>query len=343
MARVDSERVYKQLERALTAEFAFERDRDYVVDEEQKLAIVDESTGRLMDGRKWQDGLHQAIEAKERVPITQATRQAARMTVQSFFNQYAHLAGLTGTAMPAAREFNRTYRRKVTSIPTHRRCLRRSSPPRVFATRSAKLQAVAAEIQRLLNSGRAILVGTPSVESSEALGQVLESHNIPHQILNCRFHQQEAEIIARAGEPGKVTVATNMAGRGTDIKLERAVVETGGLHVIATEMHSSARIDRQLIGRTARQGEPGSYQFFLSLEDELLRCLNPQKLAAIRGQARPNARGELSRRWVRFFKRTQRRLERMHKKARKQLLKQEQERGRHYKKMGLDPYLEMTD
>lgn len=343
MARVDTERVYRQLERALTAEFAFLRDRDYVVDEEQKLAIVDESTGRLMDGRKWQDGLHQAIEAKERVPITQATRQAARMTVQSFFNQYTHLAGLTGTARTADREFQKTYRLKVTTIPTHRPCRRRAVRPRVFATRDAKLQAVAAEILRLLDSGRAILVGTPSVESSEALGRVLEAHEIPHQILNCRFHKQEAAIIQKAGEPGRVTVATNMAGRGTDIKLDRVVVETGGLHVIATEMHSSTRIDRQLIGRTARQGEPGSYQFFLSLEDELLRCLKPQKLKAVRAKARPNRRGELSRGWVRFFRQTQRRLERMNKKARKKHLKQEEDRRKHYQKLGLDPYLEMTE
>ncbi len=335
--------MYRQLERALTAEFAFQRDRDYVVDEDDKLAIVDESTGRLMDGRKWQDGLHQAIEAKERVPITQATRPAARMTVQSFFNQYTHLAGLTGTAMSAAREFKKTYRLNVSTIPTHRPCRRRSKPPRVFATRKAKLQAVAAEIVRLLESGRAILVGTPSVESSEALGEVLLSHQIPHQILNCRFHKEEAAIIRRAGEPGKVTVATNMAGRGTDIVLERTAQETGGLHVIATEMHTSARIDRQLIGRTARQGEPGSYQFFLSLEDELLRCLKPEKLAAVRKRARPNRQGELSRGWVKFFRQTQRRLERMHKKARKQLLKQEDDRRKHYQKMGLDPYLEMTD
>ncbi len=343
IARVDSERVYRQLERALTAEYAFQKDRDYVIDEEKKLAIVDESTGRLMDGRKWQDGLHQAIEAKEHLPITQATRQAARMTVQSFFNQYTHLAGLTGTAIQGAREFQRTYRLKVTIIPTHRPCRRRSTRPRFFATRAAKLQAVATEIIGLLGSGRAILVGTPSVESSEALGQVLTSNGIPHQILNCRFHKEEAEIIQRAGEAGKVTVATNMAGRGTDIKLERSVVETGGLHVIATEMHSSARIDRQLIGRTARQGEPGSYQFFLSLEDELFRCLNPKRLAAICRKASPNTRGELSRHWMRFFRDTQKRLERMHKKTRKQLLKQEQDRRKHYQKMGLDPFLEMTE
>lgn len=343
IAGVDSERVYRQVERALTAEYAFQRDRDYVIDEEQKLAIVDESTGRLMEGRKWQDGLHQAIEAKERVPITQATRQAARMTVQSFFNQYNHLAGLTGTAIQAAPEFKRTYRLRVTSIPTHRPCRRRSAPPRLFATRAAKLQAVATEILRLLGSGRAILVGTPSVESSEALGQVLDFNNIPHQILNCRFHKEEAEIIQRAGEAGKVTVATNMAGRGTDIKLEESVVQTGGLHVIATEMHGSARIDRQLIGRTARQGEPGSYQFFLSLEDELFRYLNPKKLASIRKKARPNSRGELPRRWMRFFRNTQNRLERMHKKTRKQLLKQEEDRRKHYQKLGLDPFLEMTE
>jgi preprotein translocase subunit SecA len=263
--------------------------------------------------------------------------------VQSFFNQYTHLAGLTGTAVQAAREFKRTYRLKVTTIPTHRPCKRRSAPPRIFATRAAKLQAVATEILRLLGSGRAILVGTPSVESSEALGQVLAANTIPHQILNCRFHKEEAEITKQAGEPGKVTVATNMAGRGTDIKLEETVVQTGGLHVIATEMHSSARIDRQLVGRTARQGEPGSYQFFLSLEDELFRCLNPKRLAAIRNRARPNSRGELSRRWIRFFRSTQNRLERMHKKTRKQLLKQEQDRLRHYQKMGLDPFLEMTE
>ena len=307
------------------------------------MIIVDESTGRMMDGRKWQDGLHQAIEAKELVPITAATGQAARITVQSFFRHYRHLAGMTGTGVQVASELRRTFRLKTTVIPTHRPCIRRGLPTRVFATLAAKNTAIVTEIVHLRAANRSILVGTPSVERSELLARALKEVGIPHKVLNARFHKEEAEIVSRAGVAGAVTIATNMAGRGTDIILDDDVRKSGGLHVIATEMHSSYRIDRQLVGRAARQGDPGTYQFFLSLEDELLRCLDFKRLTRIRAAARPWAGGELSSAWLRFFRRTQRFLERQHAKQRKQLLKAEKMRTETYEKMGLDPFLEMTD
>ncbi len=339
---IDTERIYKHVEQALTARHGFVRDRDYVV-VDNEIAIVDESTGRIMDGRKWQDGLHQTIEAKELVPITAATGEAARITVQNFFREYTHLAGMTGTAIQARREIAKTYSMVVTAIPTHRRCIRKGMRPRVFATMEAKRQAIVEEIQQLIEQGRAILVGTPSVEASEALGDLLTKQGIHHKILNARYHEQEAEIVAAAGKSGKVTIATNMAGRGTDILLDDDVREAGGLHVIATEIHSSRRIDRQLIGRAARQGDPGSYRFFLSLDDELLRCLERRVLERKRSLARPNRRGELSSSWIRFFRKTQRFLERTHIKQRRDLMKQEKMRNENYRKMGLDPCLELTE
>ena len=343
LSSVDTERIYSQVEKALTAQHGFQKDRDYVV-VDKEVFIVDESTGRILKGRKWQDGLHQAVEAKELVPIASAAGQAARITVQEFFNQYTHLAGMTGTAWQARRELKKTYDRiKVTPIPTHRPCIRKGLPPRFFATMEAKRAAIAEEIAEIHRARRAVLIGTPSVEASEALGRLLTERNVPHQILNARYHEVEAEIVKQAGQPGKVTIATNMAGRGTDIILHDDVRDNGGLHVLATEMHSSKRIDRQLIGRAARQGDPGTYQFFLSLEDELMRCLKPEKLERIQKSARRNARGELPTLWIRFFKKTQRFLERLHRKQRKQLLRQEKHRTETYEKMGLDPYLELTE
>ncbi len=342
MDRVDSERIYKHVEQALTSRLGFQRDRDYVVVDE-KIVIVDESTGRQMEGRKWQDGLHQAVEAKELVPITAATGQAARITIQNFFRRYEHLCGMTGTAVLAHREMRSTYHINVTPIPTNRPCIRTSLPPRIFATLEAKRRFVADELARLYEADRAVLVGTPSVDASEALGRLLEERGIACQILNARFLEREARIVSQAGQPGAVTIATNMAGRGTDILLHPFVRENGGLRVIATEMHSSARIDRQLVGRAARQGDPGSFQFFLSLEDELLRCLKPEKLQRIRRSAQPNADGELSAEWIGLFRRTQRLLERMHRRERKMLLRHERERSEAHHKMGLDPFLELTD
>jgi len=342
LSSIDTERIYSQVEKALTARHAFERDRDYVI-VENKVVIVDEGTGRVMDGRKWQDGLHQAIEAKELVPITAATGEAARITVQSFFRQYTHLAGMTGTALQASGELRKTYRLKVTRIPTNKPCIRHGMTPRFFKSQDAKRDAIVEQIQELTRAGRAILVGTPSVEASEALGLLLKDRKISHQILNARYHEQEATIVADAGHPGCVTIATNMAGRGTDILLDEDAREAGGLHVIATEMHSSKRIDRQLVGRAARQGDPGSFQFFLSLEDELLRCREPRELVRKRRLAIADRTGELGRTWLRYFNRVQKFLERTHRKQRKHLLKQERLRLEQYENMGLDPYLELTE
>ncbi|MCL4109902.1 UNVERIFIED_CONTAM: hypothetical protein GTU68_003270 [Idotea baltica] len=339
---MDTERIYSQVEKALTARHAFMLDRDYVVVDD-KIVIVDESTGRIMDGRKWQDGLHQAIEAKELVPITAATGQAARITVQSFFRNYTNLAGMTGTAMPARRELKKTYRLKVAKIPTNKKCIRRGLKTLVFTDQTKKRDAIANEIETVLSAGRAILVGTPSVDASEALGQLLEQRDINHTILNAKYHEMEADIVKQAGQPGRVTIATNMAGRGTDIILTDDVRRNGGLHVIATEYHSSKRIDRQLVGRSARQGDAGSYQFFLSLEDELLRVLSDRKVARKRRSARGNRVGRLSGSWQGFFKRTQKTIEKSHYKQRKQLLKAEKFRSEAYERMGLDPYLELTE
>ena len=340
---IDTERIYRQVEQSLVAQHGFHKDRDYVIAPNKEIVIVDESTGRMMEGRRWQEGLHQAIEAKEMVPITAGTGQAARITVQSYFREYRHLAGMTGTAYQVRHELNRVYGLKVTVIPTHRKCLRAGLPTRVFKHLEDKMHAVADEIERQRNAGRSILVGTPSVEKSEMLGAVLKQKNIPHVILNAKYHAQEAEIVSQAGQKGRVTIATNMAGRGTDIILDEDVKKHGGLHVIATEMHSSKRIDRQLIGRAARQGDPGTYQFFLSLEDELLRCLSPKRRKSALNRARPDANGELSRSWAKFFHRTQRYLEKLHAKQRKDVLKREQYRTEYARKMGLDPYLELTE
>ena len=271
---VDSERVYLAVERALTAALGFRRDRDYVVHGD-KVSIVDESTGRVMEGRKWQDGLHQAVEAKERVPVTAATGQAARVTMQSYFREYRHLAGMTGTAVPARRELRKSYRLPVVAVPTHRPCVRRGLRTRAFRTAKAKLRAAGDEVEVMRAAGRPVLVGTPSVAASDALSAELFGRGVPHAVINATRHEREADVVAVAGEPGAVTIATNMAGRGTDIHLAEASRKAGGLHVLATEMHSSARIDRQLIGRAARQGDPGSYRFLMCLEDELLGCFPP--------------------------------------------------------------------
>lgn len=381
---IDTERIYKQVEQSLVARFGFLKDRDYVVVDEE-VVIVDESTGRMMDGRKWQDGLHQSIEAQEHVPITAATGQAARITVQSFFQNYTHLAGMTGTAALAEKEIRKTYKVSVTPIPTNRPCIRVGVPPRLFKTMQAKRMAVVEEIEKIREKRCPVLVGTPSVEASEALGDLLAMKAIPHQILNAKYHEQEAEIVKKAGEPSRVTIATNMAGRGTDILLkdflrkngdivlengdiERnngetlrnngqivnqdgdilrkdgdIIRERGGLHVIATEMHTSARIDRQLIGRSARQGDPGQYQFFLSLEDELLRCLEQHYIDKITSSAKADENGELSASWISFFNNTQTFLEKLHLKQRRDMLKHEKHRIEMFHKMGLDPYLEWTE
>lgn len=343
MSNVNTDRIYLTIEQALIAELGFQRDRDYVVVKDE-VQIVDESTGRIMDGRKWQQGLHQSIEAKERLAITPATGEAARITMQSFFRLYTAVAGMTGTARPARRELKYVYNRRVVVIPTHRRCLRRGLPTRIFATTQAKRQAVVDEIAARHATGQPLLVGTPSVAASVALGELLQVHGLSFQLLNAYEHEREAGLVQQAGDVGQITIATNMAGRGTDIHIGQEARALGGLHVIATEMHSSVRIDRQLIGRAARQGDPGSFQFWLSLEDELLHCLPPELLDRLRHKARPGKGGEVSSmKWLPFFRRTQRFLEKQQATQRRELLMQEKRRVAQYHQMGLDPCLELTE
>lgn len=340
--RLSYERILTQVETALAARLWYECDREYVV-HNGEITIVDESTGRMMLGRKWQQGLHQAMEVKEGVPVTDETLHAAQITIQTLFRRYRHLAGMTGTAVPARRELKRVYRAKVSSIPTHRKCLRAGLPPRVFGSHEARNRAIVREILQLVDHGRAVLVGTPSVSESELLSRQLSAAEIPHQVLNALQHEREAEIVAKAGQPGRVTIATNMAGRGTDIIPHEDVRQRGGLHVIATAVHSSARIDRQLVGRTARQGDPGSFQFFLSLGDELLRQLPPrgQLRATETAASRPDQ--EVGGEWYRVFLQAQRILEKRQLKHRKELLQQEERQHDAFRRMGLDPFLECAE
>ncbi|MFW6059606.1 MAG: DEAD/DEAH box helicase [Phycisphaeraceae bacterium] len=266
---------------ALTARELFHRGQHYVVQGED-VVIVDEFTGRLMPDRTWRDGLHQAVEAKEGLPIKPAKVTLARLSFQQFFRRYQHLCGMTGTAWEARHELWRVYRTPVVRIPTHRPCIRRQQRDRLFETDAAKWQAVVAEIERVHQAGRPVLVGTRSVEASERLSAMLHERGLAHQVLNAVRHEEEAAIIAQAGRAGRITVATNMAGRGTDIRLDREVAERGGLHVIGTERHTARRVDRQLAGRAARQGEPGSAVAIVSLEDELLRRHAPRAAAMVR-------------------------------------------------------------
>src|SRR5438874_4724442 len=253
------------------------KDVQYVV-QENKVIIVDENTGRLMTGRRWSDGLHQAVEAKEGVEIERETQTLATITIQNYFRLYHKLAGMTGTAETEAQEFLDIYKLGVLVIPTNKPVARKDANDSVYKTRREKFGAVLQEIQDVHAHGRPILVGTISVEVSEHLSRLLKKAGIVHSVLNAKYHQQEAEIVARAGQRGSVTIATNMAGRGTDIKLGTGVADIGGLHVIGTERHESRRIDRQLRGRCARQGDPGSSHFFIGLEDDLMRLFGSDRI-----------------------------------------------------------------
>ncbi len=264
----------------LKAYCLYEKDVQYVV-QENKVVIVDENTGRMMTGRRWSEGLHQAVEAKEGVAIEEETQTYATITIQNYFRLYTKLGGMTGTAETEAQEFFDIYKLGVLVIPTNRPCLRKDKHDTVYKTRREKYTAVLKEIKEIHNQGRPILVGTISVEVSELLSRMLKKEGIVHAVLNAKYHEQEAEIISRAGQRGAVTIATNMAGRGTDIKLGPGVAELGGLHVVATERHESRRIDRQLRGRCARQGDPGSSHFFISLEDDLMRLFGSDRISKL--------------------------------------------------------------
>lgn len=274
-----SERIHT-VNQLLKAYTLFERDVDYVIDNGQ-VKIVDEQTGRIMEGRRYSDGLHQAIEAKENVKVEAATQTYATITLQNYFRMYHKLAGMTGTAETEAQEFWDIYKLDVVVIPTHKPVIRKDYEDLVYRTKREKYNAVIEEIVKLVNAGRPVLVGTTSVENSEILSRMLKLRGIKHNVLNAKHHQKEAEIVAEAGKAGTVTIATNMAGRGTDIKLGPGVKEAGGLAIIGTERHESRRVDRQLRGRAGRQGDPGSSQFFVSLEDDLMRLFGSERIAAL--------------------------------------------------------------
>ena len=303
-----------------------------------EIVIVDEFTGRMMPGRQWQDGLHQAIQAKEKLEVTLETITAARVTVQDFFLRYKKLAGMTGTAASDAAELRRIYKVHVFHVPTNRPGRRVWFPDRVFSTEAEKFQAVAKEIVSFNRRGVPVLIGTRSIEKSEKLSALLTAEKIEHQVLNAKNHEIEAQIVSQAGQPGRVTVATNMAGRGTDIKLGTGVAEQGGLHVLGTERHESRRIDRQLAGRCARQGDPGHCQFFVSLEDEIIEAFGEKPAARIRKRYRD--RGELtSLSMRRLVRNAQAKKERQHFRDRKLLMAYEKQRAEMRKNMGLNPVL----
>jgi preprotein translocase subunit SecA len=272
--------VIHALSQLLKAYCLYERDVQYVV-QDNKVIIVDEHTGRLMSGRRWSEGLHQAVEAKENVQIERETQTLATITIQNYFRLYTKLAGMTGTAETEAQEFFDIYKLGVLTIPTNRPNIRKDFNDTVYKTRREKYNAVLKELKELHALGRPILVGTISVEASEMLSRMLKKEGIVHSVLNAKYHEQEAEIVARAGQKGSVTIATNMAGRGTDIKLGAGVGELGGLHVLCTERHESRRIDRQLRGRCSRQGDPGSSHFFISLEDDLMRLFGSERITKV--------------------------------------------------------------
>lgn len=340
--------LYEYVERAIKVHHEFLLDRQYVIRPSEKdpnvdeIVIVDEFTGRLAEGRKWRDGIHQAIEAKENIEISVPTGQAARITVQDLFLRYPHLAGMTGTAATSARELARIYRTPVVRVPTNRPPKRKQLPAKVYGAIESKFQAIALEVQAIHDTGRPVLIGTRSIDKSILLSRLLDELGIEHEVLNANNVQREAEIVARAGECGKVTVATNMAGRGTDIKLSDDVEQLGGMHVICTELHDAARIDRQLIGRCGRQGDRGSYRQYLSLDDDILKS----GLGATRAEKLKN-KGE----WVtgsvdsmaRLFVRAQRKVERKHFRDRMVLMHHEKERKKMQREIGQDPYLDTPD
>jgi preprotein translocase subunit SecA len=330
--------IYEYVERALRVERIYKLDRHYVI-RDGEIVIVDEFTGRMAEGRKWRDGIHQAVEAKEGVEVTVATGQAARITIQDLFLRYEHLAGMTGTAATSARELYKIYKLLVVQVPTNRPSIREQLSTRVYGDAVAKWEAIVEEVKQMHADGRPVLIGTRSIDKSVLLSTMLDQAGIEHQVLNAHHVAEEAEIVARAGLAGKVTVSTNMAGRGTDIKLGEGVDALGGLHVICTEMHDAARVDRQLLGRCGRQGDPGSYRQYLALDDDiLLSGFGPKKSKKLKAQG--EAKKEGFERLADLFRRAQRRIERRHFRDRKVLLYYEKERKKIQRQMGQDPYLD---
>jgi preprotein translocase subunit SecA len=333
--------LYQYVERAIKVARDFLLDRSYVV-KDGEIVIVDENTGRLAEGRKWRDGIHQAIEAKERIEVSVPTGQAARITVQDLFLRYKHLAGMTGTAMSATREFRKVYKMRVVPIPTNRPVQRKRLPDKVYGTSDQKWRAIVEDVREQHLKGRPVLIGTRSIDKSVILSKLLTEKGIPHQVLNAHEVALEASIVEKAGEGGKVTVATNMAGRGTDIKLTPDVRTAGGLHVICTELHDSARIDRQLMGRCGRQGDPGTVQQYMSLDDDVIRTgFGPETAENMLSVGEKDPKS--AQKYLGLLQRAQRKVERRHLRDRFVLLFHEKERKKMQQEMGQDPYLDTPD
>ena len=335
--------LYDAVERALRARQFFTLDRQYVV-RDGKIVIIDESTGRAAEGRSWRDGLHQAVEAKEGIEVTVPSGHAARITIQDLFARWPHLAGMTGTIATSAGEISRTYGVAVGAVPTNKPAIRRRLPTVVCGDYQEKLSRIVAEVKEMHEAGRPVLIGTRSIDKSENLSQLLEAAGLRHTVLNARHIEKEAEIVAQAGQLGQITVSTNMAGRGTDIKLGSGVEELGGLHVICTELHDSARIDRQLVGRCGRQGDPGTWRLYVACDDEILTAGYGPKWAAriaarLRRQLSTNP-GRNPERLFRIFKRAQQRVEARHRRQRRILEYVERQRAEAHVQMSQDPYLD---
>ena len=314
-----SDRVHV-VDQLLRAYCLYEKDVEYVV-QDNHVYIVDEFTGRVLPGRRWSDGLHQAVEAKEGVEVEKESQTLATITIQNYFRLYKKLAGMTGTAETEAREFKDIYKLDVVSVPTNKKVNRIDGNDQIYRTEREKFKAIIADVEKRHAKGQPILLGTVEVATSEVLSRMLKIAHIPHEVLNAKNHAREAEIVALAGQPGAVTIATNMAGRGTDIKLGEGVTELGGLHVIGSERHESRRIDRQLRGRCSRQGDPGSSQFFISLEDKLMRLFGSQRIAGIMQRLGLKEGEVMEHKWLnRSVETAQRRVEQQHFAVRKRTL-----------------------
>lgn len=331
--------IYDAVERACKARRFYLRDRQYVV-RDGEIVIIDEFTGRAAEGRTWKDGIHQAVEAKEGVAVTVPSGHAARITIQDLFARWPHLAGMTGTIATSRREIARTYDVAVDVVPTNMPAIRRRLPAVVAADSVQKFIRVVDEVRELHGDGRPVLIGTRSIDKSEELSRLLTAAALPHTVLNARHIAEEADIVARAGERGQITVSTNMAGRGTDIKLGEGVAELGGLHVICTELHDSARIDRQLVGRCGRQGDPGTWRQYVSLDDDILTTAHGPKRAAWIAARLRWRRGGNPERLLATFKGAQRTVEARHRRQRRVLEYIERQRSEAHMQMSHDPYLD---
>ena len=333
------DKLIEAMEKAVQAHHRFVKDQHYMISSEGKIVIIDEGTGRPMPDRHWRDGLHQAVEAKEKVQINAASGHAAQITYQSIYRLYTKLGGMSGTLLPNFWELRKVYRRWTSKVPTNQVSKRVMLPDEVYPTENAKFDAVVAATKEMVKKGRPVLIGTRTVESSEKLSAKLTAMGVQHTVLNARQDRNEAEIVSRAGQAGTVTVATNMAGRGTDIKLGPGVAEAGGLHVIGTERHDAERVDRQLAGRAGRQGDPGSAQFFLSLEDQLLEGLGHGRREALRKLGEAGGRRD----WNAYrplFRKAQRKIERKHYRQRLDLMHYDRQRQEMLQDLGADPYVD---